>query len=131
MLFETDPGVPVGEAAMFVRCDTPTVMDGLVVRYTLNPERWRNYNGQINASREGVGLSGIWPIMPPDMVVVVEEQLIRARIVALDLRRQYDLIGFGAGRVEPPSEAHIDQTIARAVLPPYEETPRADDEPAH
>lgn len=111
-----------GEPSIFLRRETPTVMDGLVVRYQLNPELWRNYTGQINASRNGVGLAGIWPIMDADLVVVVEEHLIRARIVALDLRRQYDRIGVGPGRVEAPTDAAIDQLIASA-----EEIPRADD----
>lgn len=104
----------------FVRRDTPTVMDGLVVRYQINPALWRIYSGQINASREGVGLSGTWPIMDAELCVVVEEQLARARVVAADLRRQYDLIGLGSGRVVAPSEEYIDQVL-RAPFVAYEE----------
>lgn len=110
---------------LFVRRDTPTVMDGIVVRWQLNPALWRTYSGEINASREGVGICRIWPIMDAELCVAFEEQLARARVVAADLRRQYDLIGLGSGRVVPPSDEYIDHVLR--ALPRYDEedTPNA------
>lgn len=40
----------------FYRHDTPTIMDGIVVRYKLE-----HYDGEISASRNGVAISGTWP----------------------------------------------------------------------
>ena len=44
---------------MFEREDTPTIMDGWVVRYSLRG----GWNGEINASRNGLSISGRWPVM--------------------------------------------------------------------
>lgn len=45
----------------FERKDTPTVMDGMVVRWKGMVE-WRNYP-EISASRNGVCISGGWPTL--------------------------------------------------------------------
>ena len=47
----------------FRRDDTPTVMDGIVVRYKLS-----GVTGQISASRNGVCVSGYFPVMPDGAV---------------------------------------------------------------
>lgn len=44
----------------FYRTDYPTIHSGLVVRYQIDSER---YDGEINASRDGVSICGRWPIM--------------------------------------------------------------------
>jgi len=50
----------------FVREDYPTIMGGWVVRYKI---RMRNYNGEVNASRGGVGITGHWPVVSSDTFV--------------------------------------------------------------
>lgn len=64
-------------ALTFDRQDTPTVMDGLVVRYELVSDV---YDGEISASRNGVGILGRWPIMTTEQVVAFEETIARARV---------------------------------------------------
>jgi len=45
----------------FEREETPTVMDGTVIRWQAR-DMWANYP-EINASRNGVSISGCWPVM--------------------------------------------------------------------
>ena len=45
----------------FEREETPTIMDGLVVRWTFNTG-WVN-KPEISASRNGVCISGAWPTL--------------------------------------------------------------------
>ena len=49
------------DQTMFDREETPTIMDGTVIRWTMKVE-WRS-KPEISASRNGVGLSGHWPIL--------------------------------------------------------------------
>jgi len=42
--------------------ETPTVMSGLVVRWTPKRRPWANYP-EVSASREGVAVQGHWPVM--------------------------------------------------------------------
>lgn len=53
---------------------TPTIMDGLVVRWKL--DGWGD--GEISASRKGVLISGNWPIMGADGVELLKKMLDRA-----------------------------------------------------
>lgn len=43
------------------RIYTPTIMDGPVVRYRLDSDV---YDAEVSASRNGVTISGRWPVMP-------------------------------------------------------------------
>lgn len=88
----------------FERQDTPTVMSGLVVRYTLVSDL---YDGQINASRDGVGVSGRWPIMTTEQAVAFEEQLARARVQHNHLSVERGLYA----RVAPLTEEAIDRLL--------------------
>lgn len=71
-------------SVMFARKDFPTIMSGLVVRYQITSEP---YTAEINASREGVSISGTWPVMDAESTVLVGETLARARIHAQHLSR--------------------------------------------
>lgn len=92
-------------AELFTRNDTPTVMDGLVVRYQLTTER---YDGEINASRNGVSISGRWPVFSVDESVIVEEYIARARIQAQHLAQERGRL-FG-----PYVQALSEEAISRA-----------------
>lgn len=98
---------------MFKRKDTPTVMDGLVVRYQLESDI---YSGEINASRNGVSISGRWPILSTEETVMVEETLARARVQAQQLAQERGRL-FGP-RVEALTEAAIDRILG--PIPAYE-----------
>lgn len=97
----------------FVRKDYPTIMSGLVIRYKLDSDQW---DAEINASRDGVSLRGIWPVVPPEQAVVIEETLARARIHALELARQYGIMH--PIRVCPLTEEEVDRLLGS--LPSYE-----------
>lgn len=97
----------------FTRRDTPTVMSGLVIRYVMTEEY--RYDGQINASRYGVCISGSFPVMDTEDTVLVEETLGRARIHALRLAAY----PFGT----PYSEGDVEH-ILRRDLPLYAEGER-------
>ena len=99
---------------MFIRKDFPTIMSGLVVRYRLTSEM---YDGEINASRDGVGVTGCFPIMDVETCVLFEETMARARIHAQHLHQDYDRI-FGP-RIQPLTEDEVDRILA--PLPQYEE----------
>lgn len=94
---------------MFTRKDTPTIMDGLVVRWQIGGDV---YTGEINASRNGVSIRGTWPVMSAETAAVVEEQLAYARIAHAEIRR--------TGQCPPDStliEMAIQRTnIRRAIL---------------
>lgn len=98
---------------MFTRKDTPTVMDGMVVRYQIQSEV---YSGEINASRNGVSLSGHWPVFSADDSVIVEEHIARARVQAQHLAQDRGRL-FGP-RIQALTEAEIDRIIG--PLPAYE-----------
>ena len=57
----------------FYRYDTPTIMSGLVVRYQME-----HSGGQVNASRQGVGVQGSWPIMDDEEIEIVYALMKRA-----------------------------------------------------
>lgn len=97
---------------MFTRKDTPTVMDGMVVRWQLESDV---YSGQINASRNGVSMCGRWPILTTEECVMVEEMLARARVQAQHLSQERGRL-FGP-RIEPLSDAEIDRLC---TIPVYE-----------
>lgn len=97
---------------MFIRKDTPTVMDGLVVRWQLTSDV---YTGEINASRNGVSLFGHWPIMTTEETVMVEETLARARVQAQHLSQERGRL-FGP-RIEALTDAEIDRILGPI---PYE-----------
>jgi hypothetical protein len=99
---------------MFTRKDTPTIMDGLVVRWQLTSEL---YDGEINASRNGVSLFGRWPIMDTESVVLFEETLARARVQAQHLSAERGML-FGP-RIEALTDAEIDRILG--PLPAYED----------
>lgn len=98
----------------FTRKDTPTIMDGLVVRWQIGGDV---YTGEINASRNGVSIRGTWPVMSADSAAVVEEQLRYAAIAHEEIRR--------TGQCPPDStllEMAIRLTnIQRAILSEHEE----------
>lgn len=100
---------------MFKRKDTPTIMDGLVVRYQLDSDI---YTGEINASRNGVSLYGTWPTFSVDDSVIIEEYIARARVQAQQLSADRGRL-FGP-RIEALSEAEIDRIIG--PIPAYEAT---------
>lgn len=97
----------------FTRKDTPTIMSGLVVRYELISDR---YDGEINASRDGVGVAGSWPIMDTEACVTFEETLARARVQAQRLADDRGRL-FGP-RVEPLTEEEVDRVLG--PIPQYE-----------
>ena len=76
---------------MFDRQDCPTIMDGMVVRYKVQG----GYSGQINASRNGVSLTG-FPVMKTDEEI---DEVIEALHKA---RRHYRHLARGTG--EPLGE---------------------------
>lgn len=98
---------------MFKRKDTPTVMDGLVVRYQLESDL---YSGEINASRNGVSISGRWPILSTEECVMVEEYVARARVQALRLAEERGRL-FGP-RIEAMTEQEVDRILG--PIPVYE-----------
>jgi hypothetical protein len=57
----------------FEREETPTIMDGKVIRWTM-PTGWVN-RPEISASRKGVAISGAWPTMSPEVIEKVKAQL--------------------------------------------------------
>lgn len=62
----------------FYRHDTPTIMDGLVVRY--RQEFKNHYDGEVSASRNGVLIRGNFPyITTIDSVLDFQKLLTRAR----------------------------------------------------
>lgn len=93
----------------FIRNDTPTIMDGLVIRWKIGGDV---YTGEINASRNGVSIRGTWPVMSAETIAVVEEQLTCARIAHEEIRQ--------TGQCPPDSilfETAIQRdTIRRAIL---------------
>lgn len=99
---------------MFTRKDTPTIMDGLVVRYQLTTDA---YDGEINASRNGVGILGRWPILSVEECVIVEEYIARARVQFLRLIEERGRL-FGP-HVEAMTEQEIDRILG--PIPVYEE----------
>lgn len=98
---------------MFIRKDTPTIMDGLVVRYQLESDV---YNGEINASRNGVSISGRWPILSIEECVIVEEYIARARVQALQLEKERGRL-FGP-RIDALTEDEISRILG--PIPAYE-----------
>jgi hypothetical protein len=69
---------------MFERTDYPTIQDGLVVRYEIRGNSW---DGEINASRNGVSISGHWPIMSHDgQVDEIIDTLKKARAHHIEMR---------------------------------------------
>lgn len=62
----------------FVRKDVPTIMDGLVVRYKLASEF--SGDGEISASRNGVCISGYFPVMSEELVLELMAVLHKALI---------------------------------------------------
>lgn len=93
----------------FERQDTPTVMDGLVVRYKLVSDL---HDGQINASRNGVGVLGRWPIMTTEQTVAFEEQLARVRVQHNHLSVERGIYA----RVAALTEAEIDRLLGPIPL---------------
>lgn len=93
------PAHPDPNAVVFYRKDTPTIMSGLVIRYKLREP----YTGEISASREGVLVSGSWPVMGTAMIVGFMDMLMRADI-------QFQSM---ATRGIPAFEHEIDQAIER------------------
>lgn len=101
---------------MFIRKDYPTIMSGLVIRYMPEEEDDNTmYDYQINASRDGVSISGRWPIMTFDGAVVVEEYLTRARWHHRHIREQYDRVGMSSRKIVPLTENEIDALITKRV----------------
>lgn len=98
---------------MFKRVDTPTIMNGLVVRYKITSEP---YDGEINASRDGVGVAGRWPIMDIESCVLFEETVARARVHAQRLAEERGRL-FGP-RIEPLTEEEVDRILG--PIPQYE-----------
>lgn len=105
---------------MFIRKDFPTIMSGLVVRYQITSEP---YTAEINASRDGVGIFGMWPVMDTESTVIVEETLARARIHAQHLER-YAHIHLYDFRSDV--YALIEDEVTRrlqTLIPQYQEAP--------
>lgn len=98
---------------MFTRRDTPTIMSGLVVRYKLTSDL---YDGEINASRDGVGIAGHWPIMDTESCVLFEKTVARARVHTQHLAAERGRL-FGP-RVEPLTEEEVDRILG--PIPVYE-----------
>lgn len=72
---------------LFDREETPTIMDGLVIRWTMKVG-WAS-KPEISASRNGVGLSGHWPILHSvGQIDAVERQLGEAFVEHLAMKRR-------------------------------------------
>jgi hypothetical protein len=105
---------------MFIRKDYPTIMSGLVIRYIPEDEESNMYDYQINASRDGVSISGRWPIMTFEGAVVVEEYLTRARWHHRHIREQYTSVGMSSRKIVPLTEDQVVDMITRHI-PLYDE----------
>lgn len=70
---------------------TPTIMDGLVVRFRLRNPPWQN-EPEVSASRNGVMLSGAWPVMDERELAVLGKLL----GLALECCRSIQLNGHDA-----------------------------------
>ena len=83
----------------FIRRDTPTIMDGEVVRYECG-------NFEINASRNGVSTNGFMPMIKnQEDLEVIFEYFRRAFRQYLQLRPNADRL---SGRAEPfPGEVFV------------------------
>lgn len=68
----------------FTRKDTPTIQDGLVVRYQLEPDS--PGGGEISASRNGVCISGYFPTMSEEMVQEFLDTLYKALVQHRSIR---------------------------------------------
>lgn len=97
----------------FIRKDTPTIMSGFVVRYILDSNP---YDGEINASRDGVGVAGRWPIMSTESCVLFEETMARARVHARHLHNDHDRL-FGE-RIQALTDEEVDRILS--PIPRYE-----------
>ena len=73
---------------MFTRTRTPTIMDGVVIRWTLvGYDRWAQ-PGEISASRNGVLISGSWPVLSdPEELATIKATLDEAVEAHRRLRR--------------------------------------------
>lgn len=70
---------------MFEREETPTIMDGLAFRWSMNVG-WSN-RPEISASRNGVSLSGCWPILHSvERVDAIKRQLGEAFVEHLAMK---------------------------------------------
>ena len=70
----------------FDREETPTIMDGLVIRWTMKVG-WSN-RPEISASRNGVCLSGCWPTLKSvEELDAVKRQLGEAFVEHLAIQR--------------------------------------------
>jgi hypothetical protein len=80
----------------FVRIDTHTIMDGLVVRYQRGDE-------EISASRNGVSINlSTWGLKRPEQFLIIKKYIDRAY-------RQYDKLGCGQP-VIPEDELDFEET---------------------
>ena len=71
----------------FTKEETPTIMDGKVIRWKLENVNWPN-KPEISASRNGVLISGAWPVVssrePIDQII---SQLNEAYSVHVKLKK--------------------------------------------
>lgn len=80
-----NPDHPV-DRLRFAREETPTIMSGRVVRWLMVPAPWHNCP-EVSASRDGVLISGAWPIMTDDALNDLREVLSLAQKEYLSMRR--------------------------------------------
>lgn len=85
----------------FVREDTPTIMDGMVVHYRLDAH---GYDGEISASRNGVCVAGLFPVLSKANCKAFAEQLERALVHHRHLAEEYVR--------ETLTEAEVDASLA-------------------
>lgn len=88
---------------MFTRTRTPTIMDGVVIRWRLDG-RW--HDGEISASRNGVVICGRWPTLSdPEAIATVKEVLDDAHRTHLALRTAYGTGGlYGGSLYQDPGQ---------------------------